>query len=716
MAEGFLSTLWYRVAPLRPRLRAHVRVSRHRYRGQAWYVLHDPSSGRIHRFTPAAWMIVGGFDGERTVDEVWQKLAASHDAAAPGQDEVIRLLSQLHQNDLIQYRGSPDVADLLDRQERNARQIVKQNLTNPMSFRLPLWDPDAFLTRTMPFVRRLTGWFGFAMWFCVVLAGLVTAGIHWKPLTNDVADSLLAAENLLIAALTYPCLKALHELTHGWLTKARGGAVREMGVMFLVFFPVPYVDASAAAAFPSKWHRAAVAAGGIFAETFVAAIAVMVWAAAEPGLVRAVAFNLVMIGGLSTLVVNGNPLLKFDGYYVFSDLIEVPNLAQRANKWWGHVVQRRLFNARQLRADPSTVGERVWFALYAPAAFVYRMVVMVGIALVVAQSYFLLGVLLALWSVFTSLVKPVAKALHHVATSSSLRKVRKRAGWITFGGIGVLLAALAFVPLPLRTDTEGVIWLPEAATLRAGAGGFVAELPVAEGAGVALGDTVAVLTDPGLGARIAALQAAVLEAETRLQQASVTERAKLEAARVELAEAQAKLAREQDRLARQHLTAGLAGRFRPVMAEGDLAGRWIAEGDVLGHILPPRADVARVLVSQADIALVRDHLTGVQVKLAGHLETPFPAQMIRAVPQATSDLPAPALGQAGGGPFLTDPTDPEGKRLLQQGFVFDLALPEGLADAPFGARVLVRFDHGTEPAGAQIWRRVRQLFLSRFNA
>ena len=177
MAEGFLSTLWYRVAPLRPRLRAHVRVSRHRYRGQAWYVLHDPSSGRIHRFTPAAWMIVGGLDGERTVDEVWQKLAASHDAAAPGQDEVIRLLSQLHQNDLIQYRGSPDVADLLDRQERNARQIVKQNLTNPMSFRLPLWDPDAFLTRTMPFVRWLTGWFGFALWFCVVLAGLVTAGL-----------------------------------------------------------------------------------------------------------------------------------------------------------------------------------------------------------------------------------------------------------------------------------------------------------------------------------------------------------------------------------------------------------------------------------------------------------------------------------------------------------------------------------------------------------
>jgi putative peptide zinc metalloprotease protein len=252
VSEAFLSTLWYRVAGLRPRLRPHLKVSRHRYRGQAWYVVHDIAAGRVHRFTPAAWLMLGQLDGTRTVDEVWQDIARRHEADTPGQDEVIRLLSILHQTDLIQYDGSPDVADLLERYNRQNTQLLKQNLTNPMSFRVPLWDPDRFLTRTLPVVRPLTGMFGFFLWLAVVAAGLATAAVHWDALTANFTDRVLAAENILITLVSYPLIKALHELAHGWLTKARGGEVREMGIMFLVLFPVPYVDASSAAAFSDK--------------------------------------------------------------------------------------------------------------------------------------------------------------------------------------------------------------------------------------------------------------------------------------------------------------------------------------------------------------------------------------------------------------------------------------------------------------------------------
>ncbi|MBS0122652.1 PqqD family protein [Thetidibacter halocola] len=716
MAESFLSTLWYRVAGLKPRLRPHVSVHRHRYRGQPWYVLHDHASGRVHRFTPGAWMLIGQFDGSRSVDEIWRALADVQDNHAPGQDDVIRLLSQLHQNDLIRYQGSPDVADLLERHERNARQIIKQNLTNPMSFRIPLWDPDAFLRRTLPAVRWLTGWAGFCLWLAVVVAGLATAAVHWPALTGNLAERVFAAQNLVISLVTYPLLKAFHELTHGYLTRARGGEVREMGIMFLVFFPVPYVDASAAAAFRSKWHRAAVSAGGIFAETFVAAVAVMVWAAAEPGFVRAIAFNLVLIGGMSTLAINGNPLLKFDGYYVLTDLVEIPNLAQRANKWWGHVVQRYLFNARTLKADPATPGEKAWFAFYAPAAWAYRMVVMVGIALLVAQRFFILGVLLAIWSVFNSVVKPIAKHLRHVVTSPSLRKVRKRAVGLTFGGIAVLALALLLVPLPLRTDTEGVIWLPEDAVVRAGSGGFIADLPVAEGAEVARGAILARLDDPPVETRVVVFAARVDEARRRLQRAEAEDRSEIAAARVQLAEAEAQWQRERERRLRQTLHAGVAGRFRPAIPISDMAGRWVGEGDIVGHVLPPRAEVARLLVPQEDIALVRERTRAVEVRLLGRMDQRHEASLARSVPQATAVLPAAALGEVAGGRFQTDPADPEGATLLSQAFLYDLALPEALADAPFGMRVLVRFDHGFEPAGWQIWRRVRQLFLRQFNA
>lgn len=716
MSESYLSTIWYRVADLQPRLRSHVKVHRHRYRGRPWYVLHDHASGRVHRFTPGAYMLIGQMDGGRSVDDVWRSIAEAHDADAPGQDEVIRLLSQLHQNDLIQYAGSPDVADLLERYDRQAKQVIKQNVLNPLSFRLPLFDPDKFLQRTLPIVRPLTGWFGLVLWMAVVAAGLITAVIHWQELWRDMAGQLLAAQNLMIAAIAYPLLKTVHELAHGYLVRARGAEVREIGIMFLVFFPVPYVDASAAASFRNKWQRAAVSAGGIFVETFVAAIAVMVWASAEPGFVRAVAHNIVLIGGLSTILVNGNPLLKYDGYYVLSDLIEIPNLASRSTKYWGHLIQKRLFKARHLKEEIATTGEKIWFLFYAPAAYVYRLIVMVGIALYIAQKFFVIGVLLAIWSVFNSVVKPAFKAIRHVVTSPALRKVRRRAYAWTFGGLGVVLALALLIPLPLRTDTEGVIWLPNEAYLRTRTSGFLTRLDREQGDRVAAGAVIATMEEPTVRARINVLEWRVEEFRRRLSATEVQDRRRTEIARLELQEAEAELARERERIADLTLRAATGGTFQPALPGRDLEQRYIPEGELLGYVLPDGPRRVRALVPQQDIALVRSRLEGVEVKLAGHLETAMPARVIRAVPQATAKLPAAALGAGGGGRFLVDPTDAEGLTLLEQAFLFDLALPDDMTDTPFGTRVYVRFDHGREPAAFQIWRRVRQLFLRQFNA
>lgn len=716
MAQAFLSTLWYRVASLKPRLRAHVRVSRHRYRGQPWYVLHDIAAGRIHRFTPAAYLVVGQLDGTRSVDQVWRGLAETHEAEAPSQDDVIRLLSTLHQNDLIQYEGSPDVADLLERHNRQAGQVLRQNLTNPISFRLPLWDPDAFLGRTLPWIRPLTGWFGLLLWVVVVASGLATAALNWSALTGNVADRLLGMQNILITLASYPLLKALHELGHGYLTKARGGEVREMGVMLLVFFPVPYVDASASAAFPGKWQRAAVAAGGILVETFVAALAVTVWAEASDGFVRALAFNLALIGGISTLLVNGNPLLRYDGYYVLCDLIEIPNLGQRANAYLGHLVERRLFGATQLREISATRGEKVWFLIYAPAAFVYRLTVMLGIAGYIATRFFVIGMALAAWSLFNAFLKPLAKQLRHVATAPQLRKVRRRAMGLTYGGLALAILIVALVPVPLRTDTEGVVWVPDAAHLRARTSGFVEAVDVAQDAEVGTGAVLVRLTEPTIDARIAALRARVEELRRHAEALDLTDRAQAEVARLQMGEAVAELERERVRRDELVLRAPVDGRFEPVLPPAALPGRYIAEGDLVGYVLPPRPDRIRIVVSQDDQSLVRDRLRRVEVKLAGRMERAWETRLIREVPSALNTLPSAALGRTAGGRFVVDPSDRDGLRMIDQAFLYDLALPEGLADAPYGARVIVRFDHGTEPAALQGWRRLRQLFLRLFDA
>lgn len=715
MDEPYLSQIWYRVARLKPRLRPHVKVHRHRYRGEPWYVLYDPATGRVHRFTPGAYLIVGQLDGTRSVDEVWQALARTHDAEVPSQDDVIRLLSRLHQNDLIQYPSNPDIAELLQRYDKQSTQVLKQNLTNPVSFRIPMWDPDRFLTRTLPLVRPLTGRVGLFLWLAVVLAGLIVGALEWDRLAASFSDQLLSAGNLAILAVSYVVIKALHELAHGYLAKARGGDVRETGIMLLVFFPVPYVDASSAAAFRNKWDRAAVAAGGIFAETFIAGIAMLVWAMVEPGIVSAIAYNVILIGGLSTLVVNGNPLLKFDGYYVMADLIESPNLANRSNTYWGFLIQRYLFGASQVKREPATPGERAWFVFYAPAAFVYRIVVMLGIAFYVSAHAFVLGVAIACLSLFNALIKPAFKNLRHVVTAPKLRKVRRRAVGITFGTIAALVGALLLVPVPLRTEAEGVVWLPDEAHVRARTSGFVETVAVPRGARVGAQDILARLAEPALDARLEALAWRAEEHGRRLASLRFVDRPGAEIAALELAEARAEEDRERTRSLQLALRAPIAGRFEPVREPASLIGRYVAEGDLVGWVLPDRADRVRVVVLQDDVALVRERMSGAVVALAGSLGERHATRLLREVPSALDTLPSPALGSTAGGRVLADPSDPERLRALEAVFLFDLALPEAIADAPFGQRVRVAFHHGSEPIGLQLWRRLSQLLLRHFD-
>jgi putative peptide zinc metalloprotease protein len=151
--EPFLSSSWYRVSGLRPKLREHVSLSRHRYRGGSWYVLHDHASGRVHRLSTGTYMIVGGMDGTRTVDQLWHDAAARLGEEAPSQDEVIRLLIQLHMVDLLQSEPTPNVLELVERAEKVERRRWLANMLNPLAMRVQLWHPDKFFTRSLPLVN-----------------------------------------------------------------------------------------------------------------------------------------------------------------------------------------------------------------------------------------------------------------------------------------------------------------------------------------------------------------------------------------------------------------------------------------------------------------------------------------------------------------------------------------------------------------------------------
>ncbi|MDR3352855.1 MAG: peptidase M50 [Zoogloeaceae bacterium] len=712
-SRRLFSSSWHSVAALRPRLVPQARFSRHVYRGRVWHVAQEQGGGRHYRLSPAAYAFVCRMDGHATVQRLWEEANAGGTGDACTQEEVVELLLQLHAADLLQMDATPDSAALFERHRQKRRNTWKQSFLNPMSVKLPLVDPDAFLQQWSPYLAWCFGRAGFLVWFAVVAPAIVLAIQHGKELTHSLSDRVLAPDNLLVLLCVYPVLKLLHELGHGFAVRVWGGAVHEMGLMFLVFMPIPYVNASAASSFSSRWRRMIVAAAGMMTELFIAALALYTWLLVEPGMTRAVAYNILFLAGVSTLVVNGNPLLRYDGYYILCDLIAIPNLAQRGQKYLTYLWDRFVFGAEDADPPREQAAEKRWLVAYTPLAWCYRMFVLVSIILFVAGEFFIFGVLLAVWGTVTLIGAPLWKAWRHVTRSPLLQRRRVRAIRITL----LLTAGVAFLafalPLPLRTQAEGVVWLPEQAILHAGGNGFFVRWRVAPGTWVAPDEILFELEDPFLAAEVEVARARVEEARARFLAEQFADPVKAQVSGRQLREAQTILAELEARAARLQGKAGTQGVLVAGEAQ-DMPGRYYRKGEALGYVLTREALVARMIVPQDDIDLVRARFRGVQLRLADQIHVSRPASLARAPAGAVDELPSPALGLPGGGVIPTRPDDPKGVRTTERVFLIDLALPPDLPPAAFGERVYARFDHGWEPLAWQGLRRLRQLFLARF--
>ncbi|MES2228638.1 MAG: peptidase M50 [Pseudomonadota bacterium] len=712
MADYF-SPHWYRVAELQPLLNAGVRVARHRYRGESWYVLLDAATGKSHRVTPQTYSLIAQMDGRRSLGAIWTEALERLADDAPTQDELIQLLGQLHAADILQFDVSPDSAELFDRHVRTEGNRIVSRFRSPLALRLPLWDPDRFLARTLPWLRPLFGKPGLALWAALVLPALVLAAMHWNDLTHNLTDRVLAGSNLVLLWFTFPVVKVLHELGHAYATKVRGGAVHEIGVMFIVFAPVPYVDSSRANGLRSKWQRAGVGAAGMLVETALAAVALFLWLAVEPGTVRAVCFNVMMIAGVSTLVFNLNPLLRFDGYYILCDLIEMPNLATRSQRFVVDAIDRRAFRAHPAQPQRVLPGERPWLALYAPVSALYRLFVMISIAIFAATKFFFIGVALAVWTVLQGVAWPIAKGFWHVAGSATLERRRVAAVGLVALAACALLVLMFVVPAPYRAVAEGVVWVPEDAQLRVQSAGFVQVVRAAPGARIDSGSIVAQLVDPALDAQLAVQEAKVDELEARLGSERFTDQVKAQLSRQALDAEQAALGRLVDEAGQQTLRARADG-WLTLPRAGDLEGRYLHKGDLVGYVSDGEQRLVRLVVGQEDIDALRLSLVSLSVRLAARPDEVHAARLVREVPAGRDELPSRALTLEGGGTNPVDPRDKQGARALNRVFQFDLELHDRVA-APLGSRAYVRLEFSPLPLGLQAWRRVRQLFLTRFD-
>ncbi len=712
------TAIWQRLESLRPSLPRHIHIQRRDYHGERWYVLHDKSNGRFHRLTPAAWRLISAMDGRNSLPQILS--TATHpdfysaDEDVPDREDLIHLLQYLHVADLLICDMPPNTRELFARREQKKQQRWQRLLMNPLTWNIPLGNPDPLLDKLLPLARLLASrWMGF-LWLIVVGYALLQAGAHWQSLTQGQLDRLLTPGNLLLLWLTYPIFKILHELGHGLFTKVWGGQVNECGVVFVAGTPLPYVDASAATGFYAKRQRLMVSAAGMAVELFLAALALLLWIQLSEGFFRDFLYNIIVIGSVSTLFFNGNPLMRFDGYHLLTDAFDLPNLATRANQQITYLIRRYAYGVIGVFSPAASKGEAWVLAGYSISAFIYRLFVLFFIILLVASYFPTLGLFIGAWLVFFQLVVPGIKSLLFIAKDKQLAAQRPRVWAVTATVFAIVLMGILFVPLPQSTSAEAILWLPDEARVKAESAGEVRELLVNDGERVHAGQVLLRLHNAPLIAQLAVAQARAREFEARYQQAWVSDRTQAQRYEQDIAAINAEIVLLQTRVDNLSVRSPSAGVFR-ITRQHHLQGSYLQQGDEVALIEQPGNARIRAALLQEEVGLVHRATTRVGIRFASNPQQLFIANSMQEQPIASNQLPSPALGTQGGGRLVVDTAQAGGLHVKEKIFLLDITVTDFNRPGYFGERAQVRFHHPAEPLAQRWYRGLQQIFIRHFS-
>ena len=710
--EATFSPHWYRVAGLTPRLRPHVSVHRHRYRGRRWYVLEDRATGKHHRLNHAAYQFVGLFNGKRPLHAAWDLANERAGDEAPTQEQAIDMLSQLHQANLVEVDVSADFEALVQRQRRSERRERTRRFLNPLVVRLPLFDPDRLLDRLKPFSDPLFSLGGGLLWLALILTGVLLAGMHWSELHAQPLASLGQPGNVLLMVLIYPLIKLVHELAHGLAIKRWGGEVHELGIALLVIVPMPYVDGKAAGVFPGKWQRAAVAAAGVAVELVIAVVALLLWLNVSDGPLRDLLFSAMLIASVSTLFFNGNPLMRFDAYYVLSDLVEIPDLWKRSREYWAQMLGRMVTGrSAQAPLPVADFRERAWLLGYGALSWSYWIVVLFGLVLLASHLSPVAGVLLGGWALATVLLLPLQRGLMRLRSGALGGRAGLRATlFLTLTG-GLSLGVLFLLPVPQYSSIQGVVWTPEDARVITGGDCLVKQVGVREGQWVAQGETLLRCDSTEVDARIREQEAAAREVKALIDGYLLNDRVKRRVATEKLHTTHEEIRSLREQQARMTVLAPASGYFHTPHGQL-LAGLYYPQGALVGHVLKRDRRTVMAVIEQDAIGLFGpDGGKPPLVRLHADPGRVIQAADFRVQPGAVQRLPSPALAQPNGGPIVVFDDSAEELRTLYPVYLVEVSIPAEGDDYRIGERATVRFEHRAAPIGQQWLRQLRQLFL-----
>ncbi|MHC4463777.1 MAG: efflux RND transporter periplasmic adaptor subunit [Planctomycetota bacterium] len=715
---------WYRVANLCPRLLSSVQVYKQYFRGQMWYVLENPSNNKFSRVSEESYQFIALLDGNRTVEDVWRLCDERLGDLAPTQGEIIQLLGQLYCSNILYVGLALDAESLFNRYRMRVRRQIQGFLTNLLFVRIPLIDPNNFLDRWLSVFGRVFTLPGFLLWLAVLFTGLYFVIGNLGELIYQSSD-VLAPDNLILLYVCMVVIKISHEFGHAFACKrfgrinGSGGEVHVMGVMFLVFVPLPYVDASSAWAFRRKRYRAIVGMSGVMVELFAAAVAAIIWANTSTGIIHIIAYNIIFIASISTLIFNGNPLLRFDAYYVLSDLIEIPNLGNRSRSHLYCLVKKFCWGLKNTRSPAHTIGESIWFTFYGLASTAYRIFICVRILLFLnnrlPEELFLLVPIFAGTAIITWVIFPIGRFIRYLATSSELSRDRTRAIGTTLGTLASIILFIGIIKMPDYCRVEGVVEPVDLSVIYMETDGFINGYLPSEKAIDPNGPPLI----EAFNERLKAEQKALIAERTALQtKQRIAEMREIAVAQM-LGEQILALEERIERIKYELASLKLHAPRRGVWVSPDIekaGGMYLSRGERIGYVADLDDVLIRATAKQKLAAqLIEQARKEVEIRVKGCPSGLVKGQLEEIFPAGLEVLPSQALGYAVGGSMPTTPRDPYGIRAAE--LFFELRIrPDKDSSVRLlaGQRVIVRLQTRSKPLAVQWWLSLRQLFQRRF--
>lgn len=681
-------------------LRLDLEVSRHVFRDEVAYLVRDPLTTTVHRLGPREYVLFNAITDEETLGDCCARLVAAG-KLQPGEEEAFyQFIMQMHRLGFLKLPVQ-EGENLYQRHLQRLASKKKARLMWIYSAQIPLLNPDRFLDATVRFARPFFTPLAYVLWALFVGIAIYTGVVNAAEFAAPAMD-IFSGPNLPLLWITLVGLKVVHEFGHAYACKVYGGRVPEMGIMLIAGAPLAYMDATSSWNFPSKAKRIAVCLAGMYVEVGLAAAALMLWSVTPPGILKAVLHNVVMLASITTVLMNINPLMRYDGYYALTDALELPNLRGRATNYSMSVL-RRVLLGMPLPFTRDGLGLRVFYVVFGIASALYKVTIVLSISAAIATKFLVAGTALGAGYVVSSLWGIAKKSIPYLWKDEETAPMRVRAVSVMLFFFAALPVALFAIPIPATVAAPGVAAQADDVVLRAETPGFLEELYVTPGASASAGAAVARLGAPGLGKELAAARAREESAAIRARVVRTEDLTQADIEDQRRAQAAEEVAHWERRAAMLAIDvpSSQADTYLVVEAlDHDQLGRWIEEGEPVATLTRQRAaDEGQRAMALFDAAA----LAGTQPEPGDQAwfqpisqpGTRIAARIVQVVPAGSRELPADFLEHLDVAALALNP---QTGKVGQTQFIVEVELEAG-ASVPFASTGHLRLWAEPTPIG-----------------